>query len=96
MSLPADYDTWRTTEPDGDTVIVDVDDLDEQGNPSTEIDEDDDRLFRVEVCGYDSVTVIAESKDAARYRAFKAFREAFGHTITFGEFLARGVKVRAA
>lgn len=31
-SLPPGYDAWRLREPDPDTYVVDVDDLDDQGN----------------------------------------------------------------
>jgi hypothetical protein len=39
-NLPPGYDSWRTREPEVDTYVIDVDDLDDEGNPPTEIDDE--------------------------------------------------------
>lgn len=48
--------------------------------------------FIVDVYGYEPVTIMAATKDKARYAAFRAFREAY--PCTFREFIARGVVVQ--
>jgi hypothetical protein len=48
----------------------------------------------IDVSGYDPVPIEAATKAKARYRAFLAFREAFGTGISFRDFLARGVHVQ--
>ena len=50
------------------------------------------RSFLVDVCGYDTVRVVADSRAKATFRAFLAYIEAYPHT--FREFLAIGVRVR--
>lgn len=52
-----------------------------------------ERLFDVEVYGYDTVQLLAASTNKARYRAFLALREAVGGSLTFRDFLARGIHV---
>ena len=46
----------------------------------------------VDVYGYGPVVIDAATKGAARFAAYRKFREAFGGT--FREFLARGVVVQ--
>jgi hypothetical protein len=51
------------------------------------------KRWKVDVYGYDSAAFDAVSRGAARYAAFRAFREAFGQSISFRDFIARGVRV---
>jgi hypothetical protein len=53
-------------------------------------------VYGYDVYGYDTAYFEADTKDKARYRAFRSFREAFGHHISFRDFLARGVRVAPA
>ena len=52
-----------------------------------------EQTYLVTVSGYDEARFVADTSGKARYRAFLAFREAFGDHISFRDFLARGVKV---
>lgn len=75
-SLPAGFDAWKCREPEPDTYVVDVDEIDDQGNPSALDDEERDRRVLGGAClNVDPMHASDECFDRATMDAYYAGME---------------------